>query len=95
MEAAASGRRTVLWGSGSKAVAFLTTVGLDGEVASVVDINPFRHGRYLPATGHEIISPDELSTTPPDLVVVMNSVYRDEIRKMLQAQGCVPELRCL
>ncbi|OWJ64816.1 class I SAM-dependent methyltransferase [Inquilinus limosus] len=94
-EAAASGRRTVLWGSGSKAVAFLTTVGLNGEVASVVDINPFRHGRYLPATGHEIISPDELSTTPPDLVVVMNSVYRDEIRKMLQAQGCAPELQCL
>ncbi len=45
------GRRTVLWGSGSKAVAFLTTVGLNGEVASVVDINPFRHGRYLAGHG--------------------------------------------
>jgi SAM-dependent methyltransferase len=93
--AAMLGRRTVLWGSGSKAVAFLTTVGLNGEVASVVDINPFRHGRYLPVTAHEIISPDELSTTPPDLVVIMNSVYRDEIRTMLRAQGCEPEIRCL
>ncbi|MGK9236311.1 class I SAM-dependent methyltransferase [Inquilinus limosus] len=92
---AAAGRRTVLWGSGSKAVAFLTTLGLDGEVASVVDINPFRHGRYLPTTGHEIVSPDELSTIPPDLVVIMNPVYRDEIRRMLRTQGCEPEIRCV
>lgn len=92
---AAAGRRTMLWGSGSKAVAFLTTLGVDGEVASVVDINPFRHGKYLPVTGHEIISPDELSTTPPDLVVIMNSVYRDEIREMLRVRGCEPEIRCV
>jgi uncharacterized protein (UPF0212 family) len=95
MDVAAAGRRIVLWGSGSKAVAFLTTLGLNGEVASVVDINPFRRGRYLPVTGHEIISPDELSATPPDLVVIMNSVYRSEIRTMLRAQGCDPEIRCL
>ncbi|MGK9168534.1 methyltransferase domain-containing protein [Inquilinus limosus] len=94
-DVASAGRRTVLWGSGSKAVAFLTTLGLDGEVASVVDINPFRHGRYLPVTGHQIISPDELSTMPPDLVVIMNPVYRDEIQKMLRAQGCEPEIRCV
>jgi hypothetical protein len=92
---AAAGRRTMLWGSGSKAVAFLTTLGLNGEVASVVDINPYRHGRYLPVTGHEIVSPDELSATPPDLVVVMNPVYRDEIREMLRVRGCEPEIRCV
>jgi hypothetical protein len=85
----------VLWGSGSKAVAFLTTLGVDGEVESVVDINPFRHGRYLPVTGHEIVSPDELSTTSPDLVVIMNPVYRDEIREMLRVRGCEPEIRCV
>jgi len=94
-DVAAAGRRTMLWGSGSKAVAFLTTLGLNGEVSAVVDINPFRHGRYLPVTGHEIISPDALSTTPPDLVVIMNPVYRDEIRQMLRAQGCEPEIRCV
>jgi hypothetical protein len=94
-DTAAAGRRTVLWGSGSKAVAFLTTLGVDGEVESVVDINPFRHGRYLPVTGHEIVSPDELSTTSPDLVVIMNPVYRDEIREMLRVRGCEPEIRCV
>jgi hypothetical protein len=49
------GKRIVLWGSGSKAVAFLTSLKLSNEIEYVVDINPYRHGRYLPGTGHEIV----------------------------------------
>ncbi len=89
------GRRTILWGSGSKAVAFLTTLGLNGEVEALVDVNPHRHGRFVPGTAHAIVSPDSLSLIEPDTVVVMNRVYREEISAQLAKMGLEPELVAL
>jgi SAM-dependent methyltransferase len=87
--------RAVLWGSGSKAVAFLTTLGIGDEVACVTDINPFRHGMFMPGTGHEIVPPAELRNVRPDVVVAMNPIYRDEIRADLAKLGLRPELRAV
>lgn len=75
----AQGQRVVLWGSGSKAVAFLTTLGIRDEIEYVVDINPHKHGMYLAGTGHEIVPPEFLQTYHPDVIIVMNPVYCDEI----------------
>ena len=50
---AATGNRTVLWGSGSKAVSFLTTLKVHDEIEHVVDINPYRVGKFLPGTGQK------------------------------------------
>src|SRR6516162_6267726 len=55
---AAAGQRTVLWGSGSKAVAFLTTLGVHDEVEHAVDINPYRVGKFLPGTGQRTVAPE-------------------------------------
>ncbi len=82
-DAREEGRRTVLWGAGSKAVAFLTTLGLTDEVEMAVDINPYKQGMYLPRTGHEVVGPEELSRSTPDLVVIMNPVYEKEIGRDL------------
>jgi len=86
------GRRVVLWGGGSKGVSFLTTLGLKDEIAAVVDVNPFKQGKYMPGTGHPIISPRALVGEPPDWVVVMNSIYVDEIASTLRALGLEPEI---
>ena len=91
-EAAGRGERTVLWGSGSKGVSFLTTVGLGDQVAAVVDINPYRRGKYMPGTGHRIVGPDDLPTLRPDRVVIMNPIYRQEIGAMLAERGLTPEI---
>lgn len=85
-------RRVVLWGGGSKAVSFLTSLGLGAEVAYVVDINPHKQGTYLAGTGHPVVGPDALAQRPPDTVVVMNPVYTDEIRSALRDQGLQPHL---
>ena len=53
-------RRGHLWGSGSKAVSYLTTLGVTDEVEAVVDINPHKHGKFLAGTGHEIVAPEAL-----------------------------------
>ncbi|MGD8396081.1 MAG: class I SAM-dependent methyltransferase [Candidatus Eiseniibacteriota bacterium] len=89
------GRRVVIWGSGSKGVAFLTTLGLGDAVEHVVDINPHRHGRFMPGTGQEIIAPERLATLRPELVIVMNPVYVDEISADLERLGVSAEVRAV
>lgn len=94
-EAVRAGRRVVLWGSGSKAVSYLTTLEVTGEVAGVVDINPHKHGKYLAGTGHEIVSPERLRDLGCDLVVAMNPLYTDEITADLRRLGVTAEVVAL
>ena len=89
---AAAGRRTVLWGSGSKAVAFLTTLVVHDEIEHVVDINPYRVGKFLPVTGQRIVSPAFLRDYRPDNVIIMNPIYRAEIERELARQRCEPNI---
>jgi hypothetical protein len=91
----ANGRRIVLWGSGSKGVAFLTTLGINNEVEFVVDINPHRQDCYMAGTGHGIVAPDFLKEHRPDVVIVMNAIYKAEIQKDLQKLGLSPEILIL
>jgi SAM-dependent methyltransferase len=91
-DAARAGRRVVLWGSGSKAVAFMSTLDLAGTIDYAVDINPYRHGHFLPGSGQEIVSPEFLRDYGPDLVVIMNPIYRGEIARDLGRLGLAPEL---
>ena len=89
----AQGKKTVLWGGGSKAVAFLTTLGLaEGVITYVVDINPYKHGTFMAGTGQEIVSPDFLRTYQPDAVIIMNPVYEEEITRSLAEMGLHPEI---
>jgi SAM-dependent methyltransferase len=89
---AAESKTVCLWGGGSKAVAFMTTLQVDSEVACAVDINPNKHGTFLPGTGHPVVGPDALLGIQPDIVIPMNPVYCDEIRRDLNALGLHPEI---
>jgi len=89
------GRRPVIWGSGSKCVAFLTTIGMNRAIEHVVDINPHRHGKFIPGLGKEIKSPEFLKSYDPQAVIVMNRIYSDEIRDKLAAMGLTPEIVAL
>jgi hypothetical protein len=86
-------QRAVLWGGGSKAVAFLTTLGIRDEIQYAVDINPHKHGAYFAGTGQEVVAPAFLVDYQPDLVIIMNPVYVDEITADLAAMGLQPEIR--
>jgi SAM-dependent methyltransferase len=90
--AAARDQSVVLWGGGSKAVSFLTTLGLEDEVSAVVDVNPYKQGKFLPGTAHEVIAPSALSRIRPDFVVVMNSIYMAEIGATLRDLNLAPKI---
>jgi hypothetical protein len=84
---AQAGRRVVVWGAGSKAISFLNQMAGAEVVAYVVDINPRKHGMFVSGTGQAIVPPDFLRAYRPDVVLVMNPNYRDEIAAMLVEAG--------
>lgn len=77
--------KKVIWGGASKGVIFALLMERAGQpVDIVIDINPAKQGKYIAATGLEVLSPDaalpELS--PGSSIYVMNSNYLEEIRTM-------------
>ncbi len=87
--------QVVIWGSGSKGVAFLHAVDPQGRVTAAVDINPYRQGRFMPGTGQPIIAPENLKSLQPALVIIMNPIYREEISAMLDDLGLSPDIACV
>ncbi len=85
-------RRAVIWGSGSKCVAFMTTLGVKDEIEYVIDINPHRHGKFIPSAGKQIMPPDFLKKYQPDVTIVMNPIYCHEIQEMLDDMGVATEV---
>ena len=76
----------VVWGGASKGVIFSLLRERAGHpVDRVIDINPARQGRFLAATGLEVLSPEEgLSGLPKGSVIhVMNPNYEAEIQAMV------------
>lgn len=85
--------KVVLWGGGSKAVAFLTTLNILKEIEYVVDINPNKHGTYMAGTGQKIVAPEFLMQYKPDTVIVMNPIYCNEIQETIDKMGIITELK--
>jgi hypothetical protein len=80
------GRRTVVWGAGSKGVTFLNTFK-DSGVEYAVDINTRKQGMYVAGTGQRIVPPEFLKDYHPDLIIVMNPIYRKEIQQSMKTLG--------
>jgi len=81
------GAHAVVWGAGSKGVTFLNVLKAGEEVDCLIDLNPHKHGRYIPGSGHQVRSPATLRDHQPDVVIVMNPLYADEIERDLRAMG--------
>lgn len=89
------GLKAVVWGAGSKGVSFVSMVDRCKVIQYVVDINPNMWGNFLPISGAEIISPNRLRDYRPDLVIVMNPIYQEEIVSQLAELNLHPEVVAL
>ena len=79
--------KVVIWGGSSKGVIFaLMRLRRGLSVHAVVDINPAKHGMYLPGTGLQVKPPEEVlsAINGESIIFVMNSNYFDEIKEMSQ-----------
>ncbi len=94
LAAAERGDRTVIWGGGSKGVSFLTNVRSEA-IDYVVDINPSKHGFYMAGTGQQVVGPEFLVDYRPDLVILMNPIYVDDVQADLDRLGVESRLLAL
>ena len=90
----AQGRRVAMWGTGGKGTTFLNALP-PGLIGCVVDINPNRQGSFTPCTGHLISSPEALPGYKPDLLIVTNPLYEEEIRAHAATLGVKCNLESL
>jgi hypothetical protein len=85
-------KTVALWGGGSKAVSFLTILGMEQLVDFVVDVNPNKQGKFLVGSGHAVLAPEQLHDYPSLLLVVMNPVYVSEITRLVEGLGITAEI---
>jgi len=85
--------QTVLWGAGAKGVSFLNALDLPHEaIRYAVDVNPRKHGKFIPGTGQQVVHPEALRELKPELVIVTNPIYQAEIRDTLNSLQLQPEI---
>ena len=91
-ELSVAGGKAVLWGGVSKGVTFLNTVPASAKsIAAVIDVNDRKQGMYVSGTAHPITAPNDLAEIAPQLILVSNEIYLNEIKAMTAQMGLEPE----
>ena len=78
-------KKIAVWGAASKGVIYSLHAMRNGiPIDCAIDVNPAKHGKYLPVTGIPVLSPEVACKSLPKstFVVIMNSNYSEEIRQM-------------
>jgi len=79
--------RFVVPGGGSTGVTFLNMLRTRDIVPCVVDANLRKAGMFVPGTGQPFVAPGELPDYRPDIMVVMNPLYREVISRTPREMG--------
>jgi len=83
-----------LWGAGAKGVTFANIIDPKCKLLScIVDLNPKKQGKYLPGTGHPIISYEGLVDHSIKNIILMNPNYRNEISDLIKKP--FPEIKLI
>ncbi|GGM50828.1 hypothetical protein GCM10012275_22120 [Longimycelium tulufanense] len=80
----AAGRKVIGYGAASRVVALLNCAGVDVDLLpAIADAAPGKQGCRLPGTSIPVISPEDLVSAQPDVVLVLLADLLPEIRASL------------
>lgn len=80
--------KVALWGAGAKGATFANLIDPQCDLIDcVVDLNPNKQGRFIPGTGHPIVSPTLLAERGVHSAVLMNPNYREENLQLIAEAG--------
>jgi SAM-dependent methyltransferase len=89
------GRRAVVWGAGSKGITFLNSLPAGVDIPFIIDINPGKQGKFVPGSGQQVMGPESLIDYRPDTIFIVNNIYREEIRALLDGLKIAARIHCL
>lgn len=90
-----SSKKSILWGAGARGVTFLNLFDLAEVIPFAVDINPKRHGLFIPGSGHEVKPTEFLVDLEPELIIISNPTYASEIQGQAAALGLTADFMIL
>lgn len=84
--------KVVIWGAGSKGITFANAMGEAAPgLCAFVDLNSRKHQRIAPGVALPVIAPEQLASLRPELVLISNALYEEEIIAQLRAAGLHPD----
>ena len=85
--ASMKGRRVIPWGAGEHGIGFLSILDIREQMPYIVDINPHRVGKFIPGTGQKVVAPEFLVEYRPDVLIITNRTYQNEIQEHARKLG--------
>jgi hypothetical protein len=79
------GKRIVAYGAAAKGNTLLNYCGIKNDLIEfAVDANPFKQGKWLPASHIPILSEEAIKTNKPDFVIILPWNLKEEITEQLE-----------
>ena len=69
-----------LWGASAKGVMCANLLD-QWPIAGLIDKNAYKQGTFIPGTGHQVLSPSEITYEHVKTIIVENDVYQEEIQR--------------
>jgi SAM-dependent methyltransferase len=80
-------RNVIAWGAAGRGISFLNLTDPDRFIRYVAEINPARQGKFIPGSGAQVVAPESLVELKPDVIILTNATYENEVKLQVRGMG--------